>query len=171
MPDQNPPKKNVIDLRQLTAQAATPTVPTPVAGGSGTSSTSNGSQTSAATVADDPYNIPAVVREKYPEIVELIKKTKSMSDDERKYWFQVLPIMTPDQVNKLKDILVTEKTQLADLDKQYEQEIVKLNEKHLLEWKDFEAREKRKKLKAQETQHAVEDKQVEEDLLKKLADV
>lgn len=168
MADQNPPKKNVIDLRQLTAQSGTPAVPTPV------TTTGNGAATSgsgAQTVTDDPYNIPAIVLEKYPDLVALIKQTKSMSDDERKYWFQVLPIMTPEQVNKLQNILVTEKTQLADLDKQYEQEIVKLNEKHLLEWKEFEAREKRRKLKTAESKHAEEDKKVEEDLLKKLADV
>lgn len=168
MADQNPPKKNVIDLRQLTAQSGTPTVPTPVA------TTGNGaavSGTGVQTGTDDPYNIPSIVLEKYPDLVALIKQTKSMSDDERKYWFQVLPIMTPEQVNKLQNILVTEKTQLADLDKQYEQEIVKLNEKHLLEWKEFEAREKRRKLKTAESKHAEEDKKVEEDLLKKLADV
>lgn len=172
MADQNPPKKNVIDLRQLTAQSATPSVPTPVAT---TGSTAAGgtatSTTGTSQSATDPYNIPAVVREKYPELIALIKDTKSMSDDERKYWFQVLPIMTPDQVNKLKTILVTEKTQLSELDKQYEQEIVKLNEKHLLEWKEFEAREQRQKLKAKESKHQEEDKKIEEDLLQKLADV
>lgn len=173
MADQNPPKKNVIDLRQLTAQSGTPAVPTPVAtmGGNGSAVSGNGAQTGATVKTTDPYNIPAIVLEKYPDLVALIKQTKSMSDDERKYWFQVLPIMTPDQVNKLQNILVTEKTQLADLDKQYEQEIVKLNEKHLLEWKEFEAREKRRKLKTAESKHAEEDKKVEEDLLKKLADV
>lgn len=164
MADQNPSKKNVIDLRQLTAQTQQPTVPTPLPNGAA-------GNTTGAAIANDPYNIPAVVREKYPEMVTLITQTKSMSDDERKYWFQVLPIMTAEQITKLKDILVTEKTQLTQLDKQYEQEINKLNEKHLMEWKEFEAREKRRKIQTREKEQQAESQKVEEELMQKLANI
>ena len=60
---------------------------------------------SSGQTKDDKYNVPQVVLDKYPELVELIKKTESMSVEEREYWFQILPIMTEDQVTRLKKIL------------------------------------------------------------------
>lgn len=117
---------------------------------------------------DDKFNIPAAVLAKYPELVALIKKTESMSDEEREYWFQILPIMTADQVTRLKTILEEESNQLAKLDTQYQDELGKLNKKHLEEWNVFQKKQDREALKAEEASHdAVEDKAAEE-LLKKL---
>ena len=58
------------------------------------------------------FEIPETVRAQYPDLVPLILETESMNDDERRYWFQILPIMTPEQVLKLRDILANEKKQL-----------------------------------------------------------
>lgn len=114
------------------------------------------------------YNVPQVVKEKYPDLVELIKQTESMNDDERDYWFQVLPIMTAEQIEKLKKILLNEKEQLSKLDKEYEAELGKLNEKHLIEWQEFEAQERRKRLRTAESKQEEEEKHNEEDLLSQL---
>jgi hypothetical protein len=59
------------------------------------------------------------VKTKFPAIVELILASESMDDDERNYWFGVLPIMTKSQISELKDILVTEKEKLAAIDAKY----------------------------------------------------
>jgi len=119
----------------------------------------------------DKYAIPKAVQDKYPELVELIKKTESMDDEEREYWFQILPVMTEEQVEKFKSILDTEKQQLSSLDKEYEDELNRLNEKHLLEWKEFENKEKSKAIKDAEAADQATQAQMEEDLLAKLSDV
>lgn len=119
----------------------------------------------------EKYAIPKFVSDKYPELVELIKTTESMDDQEREYWFQILPIMTPEQIEKFRGILVTEKQQLAELDKEYEDELNRLNEKHLLEWKEFESKEKSRAIKEAESKSQEEEKAEEEALLAKLSDV
>ncbi|MGL5830747.1 MAG: hypothetical protein ACRCZE_01215 [Candidatus Altimarinota bacterium] len=116
----------------------------------------------------EKYSIPKFVKENYGDLVELIKSTESMDDQEREYWFQILPIMNKDQIDKLKNILNTEKDQLAALDQEYEQELNRLNEKHLLEWKEFESKEKTKAIREAEAANEVSEKQMEEDLLSKL---
>lgn len=126
-------------------------------------------QTAATAVAD--YNIPAVVLQKYPDLVELIKKTESMSKDERNYWFQILPIMTDEQVVRLRKILDDEANQLTKLDSEYQSELAKLNEKHLKEWDDFERTQKREELKKVESVSTAEEAKKQEDLLKQLGNV
>ena len=162
----NPPQGNPIDLRTMpgsgnaNAQAA------------GTGSQQTG-QTAGKPVADDQslfgkFEISETVRKQYPDLIPLILQTESMSDDERQYWFQILPIMTDDQVTKLREILSNEKNQLAALDKDYDQELKAINARHIAEWKAFEAKEKREKLKEAESQAEKVEKETEEDLLSKL---
>jgi len=114
------------------------------------------------------YVIPRLVREKYFELIELIKETESMNDEEREYWFQIMPIMTEDQLRKFLNILQNERKQLKKLDTEYQSEIDKLNDKHQVEWNAFEAKEKREQLKKQEAQHESEEKAKESVLLGKL---
>ncbi len=137
------------------------------------SSLGDGDDKSAAATAAaaSSYTVPAIVTEKFPDLITLIKETESMNEEERNYWFQILPIMTEDQIKKFRDILVTEKEQLASLDKEYEKELQKLNEKHLLEWKDFEAKEKRKALTTAEDASKAQEQAGEEELLKRLSQV
>jgi hypothetical protein len=53
--------------------------------------------------------IPEEVKEKYPELIPQIMASESMDDEERNYWFSVLPIMTDEQVAELRDILESER--------------------------------------------------------------
>lgn len=119
----------------------------------------------------EKFAIPKLVRDKYPDLIELIKATESMDDQERQYWFQILPVMTAEQIAKFKNILVTEKQQLAELDKEYEEELNRLNEKHLLEWKEFESKEKSKAIQEAEAKSNEEEQKTEAELLAKLSDV
>ncbi len=63
--------------------------------------------------------IPDQVRKKYPDLLKLIVLSESMNLEERNYWLQVLPVMTPDQVAELRDILVTERRKLTAIDARY----------------------------------------------------
>ncbi len=111
------------------------------------------------------------IRQKYPDLEQLINETESMTVEEREYWFQILPIMTDEQIQKLRGILVHEKEQLAKLDKEYETEISKLNDKHVLEQKEQERQEEREELVQKEAAHEEEEQAAEEELLKQLEDV
>ena len=124
--------------------------------------------TPAGATPATKFEIPETVRAQYPDLVTLILETESMNDDERRYWFQILPIMTEEQVLKLRDILANEKKQLSQLDQEYDKEVKKINQKHVSEWKGFEAAEKRKKLQAQEQESENAETATQEDLLKKL---
>ena len=72
--------------------------------------------TSNVTIPDD-------IKEKFPEYIELILGSESMNDEERQYWVNILPVMTPDQLQNLKDILVNERDQLAAIDKKYSKQL------------------------------------------------
>ncbi len=143
--------------------SGTPTGQTPPTG-------APAAQSGAGASGDDKFNIPTVVREKYPELVAMIKKTESMSNEEREYWFQILPIMTADQVTRLKNILQEEANQLAKLDSQYQDELTKLNKKHVEEWDMFQKKQDREALKEKEASNEAEEAKAEEDILKKLDD-
>ncbi len=66
-----------------------------------------------------PIVVPDDVRAKFGGLVDLIVASESMNDDERKYWIEILPVMTPEQLAKLQDILSREKEQLAAIDAKY----------------------------------------------------
>lgn len=156
-----PPAGPTIDLRQAqTGGAAT--------GGAATGGTAPATSGAAAQSPFGKFDIPETVKQQYPDLIPLILETESMNDDERQYWFQILPIMTEEQVNKLREILVNEKQQLKQLDTEYEQEMKKINERHAVEWKAFEAKEKREKLQAAEGKAEQAEKSTEEELLQKL---
>ncbi|MFA6521730.1 MAG: hypothetical protein WCT53_05085 [Candidatus Gracilibacteria bacterium] len=156
-----------IDLRAQT--------PAPAAVAGAAQPAAAGAQTGAATTQDqsvfDKFDIPQAVRDQHPDLIPMILQTESMNDDERQYWFQILPIMTDDQILKLREILANEKQQLQKLDKEYDGELKKINDKHVSEWKEFEAKEKRQKLKAAESASSQAEKQTEEELLKKLQEL
>lgn len=46
-----------------------------------------------------------------------------MNNEERQYWINILPIMTPEQLKNLEDILASEKKQLAAIDAKYSKEM------------------------------------------------
>lgn len=117
------------------------------------------------------YKIPEVVKEKFPDLVQLILDTESMSKEERNYWFQILPIMTGEQVDRLRNILAEEKAQLAKLDSEYQEELSKLNQKHLEEWDAFERKESRERLKTQEAAAEAKEASAEEDILGELDNI
>ena len=87
----NPQSGGTIDLRQTQAGQTGQS-----AGAAGTAG--------AGSQGDDifsKFDIPETVKQQYPDLIPLILQTESMTDDERQYWFQILPIMTDEQVKKL----------------------------------------------------------------------
>jgi hypothetical protein len=130
--------------------------------------TDDGQQGGAKAQDDTEYKIPQAALDKHPDLVKMIKSTESMSKEEREYWFQILPIMTDEQVVRLRKILEQESKQLAMLDSKYQNELGKLNQKHEQEWNEFEKKQSREKRKTQEASHEQEEAANEAALLNEL---
>lgn len=94
------------------------------------------------------------VQTKYPRLIELVLATESMDDSERQYWFDILPSMNIDQVQRLTDILETERRKLDELEKKYQTEIETLNQKHMSEWQGFEMKKKKEEIATKEAADA-----------------
>ena len=90
------------------------------------------------------------IQTKYPRLIELVLTTESMDDAERQYWFDILPSMNSDQVQRLVDILETERKKLDELEKKYQTEIDTLNKKHMNEWQTYEMKKKKDEIAAKE---------------------
>ena len=73
-----------------------------------------------------------------------------MDSGEKQYWFDILPSMTPEQVQKLYNILETEKQKLDELENKYQQEIEQLNDKHIIDNQNMQAAESRRKIQEKE---------------------
>jgi hypothetical protein len=58
--------------------------------------------------------------------------------------------MTSEQVDRLFNILTTERRQLEELNVKYQEEIKNLNEKHLIQWQSLQSQKAREKVSAQE---------------------
>ncbi len=68
-------------------------------------------------------NIPDEVKAQFPELIDLITHSESMNDEERQYWINILPIMTPEQLQNLKGILDNERQQLSAIDAKYDKQL------------------------------------------------
>ena len=79
------------------------------------------SDATSAGTGSTPIVVPADVQAKFGGIVSLILASESMNEDERRYWIDILPAMTPEQIAKLQEILSREKEQLAAIDAKYSQ--------------------------------------------------
>jgi isopropylmalate/homocitrate/citramalate synthase len=66
-----------------------------------------------------------------------------MNDEERQYWINILPIMTPEQIGNLQEILVSEREQLSAIDRKYSKEIQTIGQQELLRRTEEKRREKR----------------------------
>lgn len=100
---------------------------------------------------DDEINI------EYKELITLILNTESMDDEERQYWFDIMPSMNDDQVDRLFNILETERKKLEELELKYQEEIKNLNEKHLIEWQEMQSKAAKEKVVQAESEMSDED--------------
>ncbi len=100
------------------------------------------------------YQIDEEIQAKFPELIKMILLTESMDNDERQYWFDIMPSMTDDQIDRLFNILDTERKKLEELEIKYQDEIKNLNEKHLIEWQEFQMKDSKEKIKKAEAEEA-----------------
>ncbi len=105
---------------------------------------------------------------KFGDLIALIKASESMNDEERQYWINILPIMTPEQIQNLRDILDNEKKQLAAIDAKYQTEIDKLGQNEVVKQTDDERKKRRMERSSTESAHRQEEEKSAEEILRQI---
>lgn len=108
------------------------------------------------------FDIPEDFLEADPQLIQLILESKALDTDEDKQnWFNLLPLMTEDQIVKLRLILEKEKKKLQEIEEKYEKKKKEIRQKYLLRWQKLwyvdkikEIYEKEKEVKSKEEEEA-----------------
>lgn len=60
-----------------------------------------------------------LIAAQYPDVVQMLFETPSLTFQEKQYWLKLLVLMTLEQVAKLREILSTERRKLIEIQQQY----------------------------------------------------
>jgi hypothetical protein len=112
--------------------------------------------------------VPPEVERQFPDLIALIRSSESMNDEERQYWVDILPVMTPEQVEQLRGILQNERDQLAAIDAKYAQEISKVGDIAALQKMEEERRSKQQERFKIESDVREQEEKSAEDILSNL---
>ena len=126
---------------------------------------STGQTTTSSSV---PLIIPNELKKQFPELIDLITASESMNDEERQYWINILPIMTPEQLKNLREILTTERTQLAAIDAQYSKAIDTIGQEEFLKHIGEERERKAKERTQAESSAKAQEDSAAQDILKNI---
>jgi len=119
----------------------------------------------------DDLNIPEDTKTQFPELIEMVKISSSMDNKEKQYWIDVLPIMTDDQIDNLREILNNEKKQINEVNTKYNKDVEGAKENALNQFNSEEYKEKKRiRLEAEKLDEEKES-ETEEDLLSALDDL
>lgn len=110
------------------------------------------------------FTIPDEFLTSMPDIIILVLNSKSMDvSEEKQSWFNLLPMMNKDQIDKLRDILVREKQKLDEIEQKYEQKKDELKTKYTQKWEDMVYIKRMEDIKLKEAQHEeIENKQADD---------
>ncbi len=122
----------------------------------------------ATTVTPSALNIPEEVRARFPELVPLVEKSPSMNNEERQYWVDVLPIMTEEQIQNLRDILGNEKRQIDEANQAYTKGVQKEKEKVATAFDESAYKAKKLALKEAEKIHEQQEQTEEANVLQEI---
>lgn len=80
-------------------------------------------------------NIPDNFLEAEPELTILILKSRSLAKNEEKQnWFNLIPMMNQEQIEKLRDILTRERDKIAEIEAKYEQKKQEIRAKYQMKF-------------------------------------
>lgn len=107
--------------------------------------------------------------EKEFDLVILVLQSRSLAKDEEKQsWFNLVPIMNEEQVNKLRDILVRERDKIAEIELKYERKKEEIQEKYQARFNAVEYQNNMSNMQNHEESIREQEKEEAEDLLKNL---
>lgn len=102
--------------------------------------------------------------ERYPDIIQMLFQTPSLAFEEKKYWLQLMPLMAPDHIERLRGILVNERQKLAEINARYEAGVQALEK--IARPSQEEMEKQRKAIRAAEAASSTQN--VDEDLTQQL---
>jgi len=102
----------------------------------------------------------------YPELIQMLFDSEAVGFEEKKYWLQLLPLMSEDHVQKLRNILQSERAQARETEEEVDKITFELDEKAKQERAAY-AKE-REEREAEESAHKEEAHGESEDLLQQL---
>lgn len=115
------------------------------------------------------FTMPIEFIEKMPALITLILNSRSMSDaSEKQSWFNLLPLMTDDQIAKLNDILTRERQKLEEIEKKYEDKKLEIKKKYLLKRQNMWYIKKMEDIKTAESVVSSQEQQEADALLQNL---
>jgi len=111
----------------------------------------------------EKFTIPDEFLTTMTDLIILVLNSKSMDNPEEKQsWFNLLPMMNKDQIDKLRDILTREKQKLSEIEQKYEQKKDELKTKYTQKREDMVYTKKMEEIKQKEAKHEeIEDQQAE----------
>lgn len=92
------------------------------------------------------FSVLDEIQIKFPELVKLVISSESIDNNQKQYWLDILPSMTNDQIDRLFNILMTERQEIERLDLQFERDVKALNEKHQIQWQALQSQKAKEKL-------------------------
>jgi len=115
------------------------------------------------------FDIPDAFLEKESDLVVLVLKSRSLAKDEEKQsWFNLVPMMNEDQINKLRDILTRERDKIAEIEEKYEKKKEEIKEKYQARFDAVEYQRKMSNMQTHEENIREQEHEEAEDLLKNL---
>lgn len=92
------------------------------------------------------FTILDEIQVRFPELVDLILTSESIDNNQKQYWLDILPSMTNEQIDRLFNILMTERQEIERLDLQFEQDVKALNERHQIQWQALQSQKAKEKI-------------------------
>lgn len=112
------------------------------------------------------FDIDDTYLENETDLVVMVLQSKSIdTQEEKQNWFNLMPLMNDEQIEKLRWILVKEKTKLKEIEDKYEKKKEEIKNKYLKKRDENWSTEKIQELKSKEKKYAAEDAEDAEDLL------
>ncbi len=112
------------------------------------------------------YDIPESYLQNDPALISMVLQSRSIdTEEEKQNRFNLLPLMNEEQIEKLRSILVKEKTKLKEIEEKYEKKKQEIKQKYLNKREDSWYAEKVWEMKQQEKLHAQQDAEAADDLL------
>ena len=112
----------------------------------------------------EKFTIPDEFLTTMPDLIILVLNSKSMdTTEEKQSWFNLLPMMNKDQIDKLRDILTREKQKLTEIEQKYEQKKDELKNKYTQKREDMVYTKRMEEIKQKEAEHEkIADKQADD---------
>lgn len=112
------------------------------------------------------FVIPQEFLEDTPDLIEMVLRSRSIdTHEEKQNWFNLLPLMNVTQIEKLRAILVKERTKLAEIEKKYEQKKLDIKKKYLTKRQEMWYVKQKEALKKKEESATQKDEAEAEALL------